>query len=93
MPPETCEYHVKLVSDISVIKNDIGYIRDKVCKHVEEGEKEGGFRDRLLVIEGEVSALKKAEWTRLIIAGLIGGLLGKLTPDLFSFLVKSVFAQ
>ena len=90
MPTEVCEYHTELVRDLAIIKNDIGYIKDKVCSHIEEGEKQGGFRDRLLILEQSVSSLKKAEWGRLITASLIGGLLGKLSPDMFDFLLKAV---
>jgi hypothetical protein len=33
---------------------------DKFCKHVEEGEKEGGYRDRLLLCEREAEIAKAA---------------------------------
>lgn len=96
MPPETCQEHLSMVeeraktnSDIAIIKNDIMYIRNKICKHVEEGEKEGGFRDRLLLLERSVSELKKALWGRVFVAGLVGGLVGgKLTPEIINFLMK-----
>ena len=89
---DQCEYHVKLVSDIAVIKTNLDYIKNKVCSHVEDGEKDGGYRDRLLIVEREVSALKKAEWSRVLVAGLVGGLIGNLTPDIFGFLIRVVFA-
>lgn len=81
MPPETCEYHVQLVSDIAVIKTDISYIKDKVCTHIQEGEEKGGFRDRLIILEQSVSELKKAMWGRLIVSGIIGGLIGSGSVD------------
>ena len=65
------------------------YISTKVCSHIEEGEKpRTGFRDRLIVLEQEVSSLKKAEWGRVIVAGLIGGLIGNLTPDLINVILR-----
>ena len=67
-------------------------IEKRLTTHVVEGEKEGGWRDRLLIMEQEVCSLKKAEWIRLIIASLIGGLLGKLSPDLVNFFAKMLMA-
>ena len=89
MPPnEICAEHTKLVSDIEVIKNDIKYIREKVCDHIREGEKEGGFRDRLIVLEQTVSSLKKAMWIRVGVAGLIGGLIGSGSADALGIFLK-----
>lgn len=89
MPPETCVSHTELVANIAVMKNDISYIRSKVCKHVEEGEKEGGFRDRLLLVEQEADILKKAMWVKIGVAGMIGGLIGgRLAPEVINLLVK-----
>jgi hypothetical protein len=85
--PETCEYHVQLVSDIAVIKNDLKYMRDKVCEHVTEGEKSGGWRDRLLVVEKEVAALRTSVWKIGITSGLIGALIGNATPEMVKLIV------
>jgi len=90
---EQCEYHVLLVSDIAVIKNDLTYIKDRICSHVEEGEKTGGFRDRLLLLEQSVSELKKAMWTRVIVAGFIGGLLGTGSSDAIGLVLKWVMGR
>ena len=49
--------------------------------HVLEGDKSGGWRDRLIMVENEISALKKAMWTRVITAGIIGGLIGSGSSD------------
>ena len=84
---EQCNYHTQLVADIAVMKADIAYIRQSVCNHVEEGDKAGGWRDRLLVLEEEVRAFKKIAWTRLIVAGLIGGLIADGTPEVMKFIV------
>ena len=72
----------------------------KVCKHIEEGEKEGGFRDRLLKAEVDIkfaneslSTIKKSYWKACIVSGLIGGLIGKLTPDMMNLVYNSIFAN
>lgn len=41
---DPCEYHTQLVSDIAVIKNDLQYIKSRVAGHIDEGEKQGGFK-------------------------------------------------
>jgi len=66
---------------------------NKFCKHIEEGEKEGGYRDRLLLLEQAVSVLKKSYWKTAIVCGIIGGLLGKLSPEICNLLVKLAFAH
>jgi hypothetical protein len=88
MAHETCEYHTQLVADIAVLKDNTNYIRNKICKHVDEGEKEGGFRDRLLLLEQAVSELKKAMWIRVAVAGAIGGLIGSGSNDVLVMFIK-----
>jgi len=88
-----CPDHIQLKADIEVIKTDLKYIREKVCTHIHDGEKEGGFRDRLLLAEQAIDILKKSYWKTCIVAGVIGGLLGKLSPDIINFFVKMVMAQ
>ena len=92
MLPDTCEAHAEFVTGLAVLKNDTQYIRNKICKHVEEGEKEGGFRDRLLLLEQSVSEIKKAQWTRALVSGLIGGLVGgRLAPEVVNLVIKMMF--
>ena len=88
-----CDSHIQLATDIATIKNDISYIKAKVCSHVEEGEKQGGFRDRLVIIEQDISALKKAKWITAVTAGLIGGLVSQLTPEVFEWLIKLIIPR
>jgi len=90
---ETCGYHTQYVSDIAVVKNDIKYIKDKVCSHIHEGEKEGGFRDRLIILEQQISALKKAMWLRVGVAGIIGGLIGNDSADAFALFLKWIMGR
>jgi hypothetical protein len=88
MAQETCEYHTQLVADIAVLKDNTSYIRNTVCKHIEEGERDGGYRDRLLILEQAVSELKKAMWVRVIVSGFIGGLLGTGSSDAIGVVIK-----
>jgi hypothetical protein len=90
MPSETCEYHTLLVADIAVIKNSLANIEKKMCSHVEDGEKQGGFRDRLIIAEQEISIIKKGYWKACLISGLIGGLVGNVSPDIITSIAKLV---
>lgn len=89
-----CEYHIQLVEDIAVIKNDLKYMRDKVCSHIEEGEKAGGFRDQVLLarvdinnLKEQISVIKKGYWKTAIVGGLVGGLMANTTPEMINFIV------
>jgi hypothetical protein len=84
---EQCDYHTQLVSDIAVIKTDLAYIKDKVCKHIQEGEEKGGFRDRLLVVEREVCELKRRFWGSALVGGVLGALIGSGSRDIISTFV------
>jgi hypothetical protein len=84
-----CMYEERWGKVLTQLEN----ITDKVCTHIKEGEKEGGYRDRLLIAEKEICVIKKGYWKACLVSGVIGGLLGKLSPDLLSFLFKAVFAQ
>jgi len=88
MSSEVCDYHVTLVADIAVIKTDIKYIKDKVCNHVTEGEGPGGWRDRLVILEQEVRALKSSIWKIGLASGMIGALLGNATPEVIKWVAK-----
>ena len=53
--------------------------------HIKEGERQGGHRDRLAKVEVEVNAIIESQRRMIIyvcIAGFIGGLLGKVIPEL-----------
>ena len=95
MPPEQCSEHSNLASKISSIDTKIGFIKEyiekqdaRITKHIEEGEKSGGFRDRLIIVEQNLSALKKAMWIRVIVAGLIGGLIGSGSADALGLFLR-----
>ena len=85
--------HCLKEEDWGKVKSDMEFFKSKVCKHVNEGDRPGGYRDRLLIAEKEISIIKKGYWIAAVVAGAVGGLIGKLTPDLVSFFIKQVFAK
>ena len=56
--------------------------------HVLEGDKSGGYRDRLVKVELEISQLKKAKWFTAITGGVIGALIGSGSNEVIVVLVK-----
>jgi hypothetical protein len=87
----TLSLFIQSVTDlIATVNTSIKEDRAKFDRHVYDGEKVGGYRDRLMKVESDISALKKAEWFRVIIAGLIGGLVANNTPDFFTMLMKLI---
>ena len=93
MPPETCEQHVQIASDMAVIKNDMAYVRNKICKHVDEGEREGGFRDRVFRLEIDVRDLKRRFWLSSLMGGIVGALIGSGSNDVILMLVKWIMGK
>ena len=89
MDDHQCLYEERWGKILTNLEN----ITTKICKHIEEGEKEGGFRDRLLLLEQTVCTLKKSYWKTALVCGIIGGLLGKVSPDIFNIFVKLAFAK
>lgn len=94
MPKETCEYHALLVSDLAVTKNNTEHIKkavdglaSRIATHVDEGEREGGFRDRLKSMESEISIMKKERWKLAITVGLIVGTMAR-SPDIWHLLIN-----
>ena len=84
--PECEERSKNIIESLSRIEN-------KICNHIREGETpKTGFRDRFIVLEQIVNTLKKSYWKTALVAGLVGGLLGKLTPEVFNALIKIVLA-
>lgn len=90
MSPDTCEKHLDVARDLAVIKSMLSAIQDRMMHHVDEGERPGGYRDRLIVAELEISTIKKGYWKACIVSGIIGGMLGNLTPDLINAVFKIV---
>ena len=94
-PGEFCEEHTKISVELAKNtqaqidqRNSWEEIKIRLIAHINEGEKQGGVRDRLLILEQEVSALKKAMWVRVMVSGLIGGLIGSGSADALSLFLK-----
>lgn len=94
---EYCDQHMKSLTDITEMKSDVKYIRQKVDerdirydRHIEEGERPGGIRDIVKDLQHEVSVLKKEKWARLIVAAFVGGLLARLAPDVIGNIAQYI---
>ncbi len=46
---------------------------------------------RVKTLEDAISALKKAEWQRLLFSSVIGGVVGSRMPDAISIIIKFFF--
>lgn len=58
--------------------------------HVLEGDKAGGFRDRLLLVETSVKDMSKRIWFVAITGGVIGALIGSGSTEALSVFIKWV---
>ena len=58
--------------------------------HVVEGDKQGGYRDRLFKVELDVKALKERFWQSALIGGVIGALIGSGSRDAITFLIRFI---
>ena len=56
--------------------------------HVLEGDKLGGFRDRLMRVEIEVKELRERFWKSALIGGIIGALIGSGSKDVIVSLIN-----
>jgi hypothetical protein len=56
--------------------------------HVLEGDKSGGFRDRLIKIEMDLKALKERFWQSSLIGGVIGAILGSGSREGIALIIK-----
>lgn len=63
-------------------------IEKRIGCHIDEGERQGGYRDRIIALEHQLKSI----WWICIVFSTIGGLIGKLTPDLINFVIKTAFA-
>jgi len=90
-----CEEHTKQVfiiarveQKLDDIKLSFEEIKSRMVDHINEGERPGGIRERVFAIEKDISALKKAMWARVSVAGVIGGLIGAGSADAVIELIK-----
>lgn len=74
---------------------------EKYDRHIDEGDKEGGYRDRLKLLEVKIlgddglckqfSAIKKSYWKVGLIVGVSMGLIFKYAPSLAEKIFDVVF--
>lgn len=69
------------VEIIKRIDETLERIEKKICFHIEEGEKTGGFRDRVLKLEMDFKEMKNRFWASALIGGIIGALIGSGSGD------------
>jgi len=83
---EVCQHHDsqtncinQLRTDIAVIRRDLEHVVGRICQHVEDAERAGGWRDRMVAVESDIRVIKEERimmrWF-MIGSGVIGGLLG-----------------
>ena len=75
-------------------------IEDKVCRHIDEGERPGGVRERLLIVEqllkaqrNEISVIKQGYWKVGLACGFIGALLGNIAPEAFRLIATWIVGK
>jgi len=66
---------------IAKLESGFDYFIKRTADHIAEGDRQGGYRVRVLLLEQAVDALKKAMWIRVGVSGLIGGLIGSGSAD------------
>ena len=82
------------IHDDCRMKGEWGSLREKVKvfdRHVAEGDKEGGFRDRVARMEMQIQVVTGwGKWFFItsFVGGFIGGVIGKASPDFFDWIVK-----
>lgn len=98
---EYCDQHIQNIRDAEItkqtcirIEKSFEDVKARMVAHINEGEKEGGFRDRVRDLEKQaetqmavISALKKAEWRRVIISGVIGGIVAR-SPEAWNLILN-----
>jgi hypothetical protein len=82
---ETCAQHEnqikcvnQLVTDVAIVRRDLEHIMGRICQHIEEAERSGGWRDRMTAVEQAVCQLQNdrimQRWF-MIGSGVISGLI------------------
>ena len=92
---EFCEQHIAISETTTRIETNLTNliktfeeIKERMVEHIHEGEKAGGVRERLTLLEVQVKELKKILWIRVFIAGVIGGLVGSKSIDVVTSLIQ-----
>lgn len=95
---ETCIQHQEMViqttrlnSSIEGLQRSFDEIKDRMVRHIEEGERPGGIREQVHDLMGKVSRLERRHWLDCLVAGVIGGLVSNSAPEFFGLLAKMLF--
>ena len=84
------------MSDPCIHEQDWGKLWQIVeahSNHVVEGNKDGGFRDRLLRAELDIKSLKERFWQSSLIGGVIGTLIGAGAKDVLSVFIHWIMGK
>jgi hypothetical protein len=97
MASKICSYHGLLVEKLATIETVVNFIkerleedRERVRGHIHEGEREGGFRDRLQEVELLLNNIEKTKWLHLFVAAILGGLVARVAPDMIWQLIETL---
>lgn len=103
MPPhceshgEFCEKLGSIQATLASFAKELAENNRSIREHIIEAEKPGGVRERvsnleaaLMVVNGEISTIKKGYWKACIVSALIGGLIARLGPDIIGDTLKYV---
>lgn len=69
-------------------------VESAMMKHIDEGERAGGIRDRVKVVEikvADIENIKRGVWKAGIIGGVIGSLFAQAAPEVMKLLIGIIF--
>jgi len=85
-----CEKIGKLISSNESLHESLKDFCKKTELHINEGEKPGGVREKVTILEQRVSQLEKEKWVIAIVGGLVGGFISQGTPEFFQWLLHFI---
>lgn len=78
-------------TELAVIRRDLEHIINRFSQHVDEAERTGGWRDKMVLVEADLKLIRaRAESDRIttrwmmIGSGIIGGLIGSQCVDVIT---------
>jgi hypothetical protein len=89
--PQDIKEHLKCIKEQDWGK--LWQIIQEHTAHVVEGDKSGGFRDRLVRVEVDLKVLKERFWQSSLIGGVIGALIGSGSRDILVVLSKWIMGK